>query len=354
MMSSEIAESLASGIIVANRFKVVRKLGEGGCGSVYKVEDLEQKNTFHAMKVEFNSNSNGSVLKMEILTLLRSKKHVAKLIASGKKPTYTYMVMTLLGESLCSLVKKYGPIINVSTQTRIGICLLFGQKQIHDIGYIHRDLKPANIALGYKGTSEERFFMVLDFGLARQFVCETDGKWVMRRPRERALFRGTARYCSLAMHDRLEQGRVDDLWATLYILAELRCKLPWADLCEKNEIADMKRQTTDEVLLSKSPVQLLEFARYVRGLNYYDRPEYETIYRIFESIMKHGGYKWSDPYHWESRFGYDKSISRNKNSLKRNNKADKSPTVSTKTVPTAVPDVPLFQEADFLSNPIGF
>uniref|UniRef100_A0A1I7TL00 Protein kinase domain-containing protein n=1 Tax=Caenorhabditis tropicalis TaxID=1561998 RepID=A0A1I7TL00_9PELO len=115
-------------------FQVTQKLGEGGCGSVFKVEDIEEKNQQYALKVEFNSAQAGNVLKMEvqILSLMINKKHVAKCFASGKKERYSYMVMTLLGESLDSLVRKHGPFLNVSSQIRIGISVLFGIKQIHD------------------------------------------------------------------------------------------------------------------------------------------------------------------------------------------------------------------------------
>ena len=47
-------------------FQVMQKLGEGGCGSVFKVEDIEDKNQQYALKVEFNSANAGNVLKMEV------------------------------------------------------------------------------------------------------------------------------------------------------------------------------------------------------------------------------------------------------------------------------------------------
>ncbi|VDO28574.1 unnamed protein product [Heligmosomoides polygyrus] len=85
------------------------------------------------------------------------------------------------------------------------------------------------MAIGRIGTPEYRFIHILDFGLAREFVILSgDGKLKMRRPRQKALFRGTTRYCSVATHEKTEQGRVDDLWCLLYMLAELRGPLPWA------------------------------------------------------------------------------------------------------------------------------
>lgn len=64
-------------------------------------------------------------------------------------------------------------------------------------------------------------------GLAREYILRADGKAEMRRPRENTLFRGTTKYCSANTHSRSEQGRPDDLWSMVYMLAEMRGPLPW-------------------------------------------------------------------------------------------------------------------------------
>ncbi|KIH61498.1 hypothetical protein ANCDUO_08231 [Ancylostoma duodenale] len=152
---------------------------------------------------------------------------------------------------------KIGKVASVSTQTRVGINILFGVKQLHDIGFVHRDLKPANVAIGRPNTPDYRFLHILDFGLAREFVVVGENrKLQMRRPRPRALFRGTTRYCSINTHEKGEQGRVDDLWSVLYMLAEMRGSLPWCNLREKKDINEMKKRTQHETLLRNSPIQL--------------------------------------------------------------------------------------------------
>ncbi|WKY00675.1 hypothetical protein Q1695_015030 [Nippostrongylus brasiliensis] len=294
---------LPRGKVIAQRWKIVKKLGEGGCGAVYKVEDIKNNNALAALKAESNFVAGGTVLKLEvqILTRLSGRPHVPQLIHSGKKELYCYMVMTLLGDSLGSLLRRVGRTSSVSTQTRVGINILFGVKQIHDIGYVHRDLKPANVAVGRVNTPDHRFLHILDFGLAREYVVREGDKLQMRRPRPRALFRGTTRYCSINTHDKGEQGRVDDLWSLMFMLAEMRGSLPWAHLREKKDINEVKKRTPHEKLLQNSPVQLVKMARHLDTLNYYSHPDYAFLYKQLNDVMKAGKYKFSDPFDWEPK-----------------------------------------------------
>ncbi|CAI5441136.1 unnamed protein product [Caenorhabditis angaria] len=306
---------IPKGKLVGCNWLVVKKLGEGGCGSVYLVKSLEDDSEA-AMKCESNFASGGCVLKLEVAILkkLANKKHVAQLLGAARVTQYSYVVMTLLGESMNKIVKRLNRAVTVSTQCRIAANMLFCMKQIHDIGFIHRDLKPANMALGKKGTSECRFFHILDFGLARQYAVPSNNdpnRMKMRRPRDRALFRGTTRYCSIRMHDRAEQGRVDDLWSMIYLLAELRGPLPWATQSDKRIVGEMKRLHTDEVILQNSPTEFLEIAAHLRTLTYFHRPDYFKIYMLIMAVMEKGRFEWDDPFDWE--FGTTtKSLTPNK------------------------------------------
>lgn len=121
----------------------------------------------------------------------------------------------------------------------------------------------------------------------------------MRRPRERAHFRGTVRYCSANAQERGEQGRPDDLWCLLYILVELRGALPWSRVRDRDKVLRMKINVELESLLHNCPVELLSFARHLRGLNYYTRPDYSFLFHLLEQVMDAGAIRFSDPYDWE-------------------------------------------------------
>ena len=62
------------------------------------------------------------------------------------------------------------------------------------------------------------------------------------------MYRGTPRYCSMAAHQRKDQGRVDDLCGWLHMLVELHCGLPWRNERDEARIAKMKGEMVPEKL----------------------------------------------------------------------------------------------------------
>ncbi|VDP00110.1 unnamed protein product, partial [Heligmosomoides polygyrus] len=266
--------NFAKGQIISKRWKVKQKLGEGGFGAVYKVLDLETKNN--------------------ILRTLGDIPYFPHLLDSGKKSTYSYIVITLLGPSLNKILKFFGRVCSISTQVRIGINTLYALKQLHDIGFLHRDLKPGNVAVGPVGTPEFRFIHIFDFGLARRFIITQSGQKPpkMRRPRPRVHFRGTLRYCSINCHEKGEQGRDDDLWCFFYMLVELRGRLPWSNVREGLGILEMKRTVDVEELLKDCPVEFISIEQHLKSLNYYLRPDYALIYRLLMQVMNAGNFKY--------------------------------------------------------------
>ncbi|EYC21725.1 hypothetical protein Y032_0018g3498 [Ancylostoma ceylanicum] len=99
-----IAGQLPKGKVVGKRWKILKKLGTGSFGAVYKVEDINTCE-FAALKAEA-IQSKGNVLKLEahILRRLANCPMFVNILQSGKKEFYSYVVMTLLGPSLDTLI----------------------------------------------------------------------------------------------------------------------------------------------------------------------------------------------------------------------------------------------------------
>ncbi|KAH7724682.1 CK1/TTBKL protein kinase [Aphelenchoides avenae] len=252
-------------------------------------------------------------------------------------------------------------------EIRVGTHILYGIKQLHEVGYVHRDIKPANLAVGYKG-KEARVIHMLDFGLSREYVIRNGGKPEMRRPRDNTLFRGTTKYCSANVHTRAEQGRADDLWSMIFLLVEMRGALPWDHIRDKHEIGKIKNETSDEQLLHKCAPKMMRIVEHLRTLDYFKRPDYAFIYSVFREIMADNGVKHSDPFDWETDTNKDKTsnTSRRKERLRtisEDPSLDKShdgtlehggKTAATNEESTNASEKPAVSEKDFAKNEIGF
>uniref|UniRef100_A0A0N4ZEP9 non-specific serine/threonine protein kinase n=1 Tax=Parastrongyloides trichosuri TaxID=131310 RepID=A0A0N4ZEP9_PARTI len=281
-----------------NRFVITEKISEGSYGSVYV---CKEKGTGKeaALKAEMLSNS-GNCLKLEvqILKRLKGKRHVAQFISCGKCGNFCYMIMTLLGKSLSYYIYNCKLQFTMPTILRIILQSLYALKQIHESGFIHRDMKPANMTVG-RGGIDKRIIHIIDFGLAREFVILDNGRLRLRKPRDRCLFRGTIKYCSINALENAEQGRGDDLVSLFYICSEFSNQLPWSSATTKTQVLQIKKEVPDKELYPSDCETLGEILSYVKGIRYNQRPDYFYIYAKLKEELDQWGCMYSDPYDWE-------------------------------------------------------
>ena len=110
---------------------------------------------------------------------------------------------------------------------------------------------------GYAPATFRTVYLV-DFGLSRKYI--NGGKLIRR---ERAAFRGTLRYVSLNVHERKDQGPVDDLISLFYSIIEMsEGTLPWTRLRDQDEIRRLKNQATEGDLCCQQPAHLYGFYKY--------------------------------------------------------------------------------------------
>jgi len=162
----------APGVLVAQKFQLVRILGEGGMGSVWVAKNL-------ALDVHVALKLIRSELAQHVPGLEERLLQEARAAASIEHPAVIkvfdfgltelsdpYIAMELLhGESLGGTIKRRGklnPVRAVQTLLPIVEALLAA----HERGVVHRDLKPDNIFLARTagGRLEPK---VLDFGIAK-------------------------------------------------------------------------------------------------------------------------------------------------------------------------------------------
>ncbi|XP_068110244.1 tau-tubulin kinase 2 isoform X2 [Hyperolius riggenbachi] len=301
----EQPDILSVGVLVKERWKVLRKIGGGGFGEIYDALDLLTRENV-ALKVE-SAQQPKQVLKMEVAVLkkLQGKDHVCRFIGCGRNDRFNYVVMQLQGRNLADLRRSQSRgTFSISTMLRLGKQILEAIESIHSVGFLHRDIKPSNFAMGRFPSTCRKCYM-LDFGLARQF---TNSCGDVRPPRAVAGFRGTVRYASVNAHRNREMGRHDDLWSLFYMLVEFVVgQLPWRKIKDKEQVGSIKERYEHRLMLKHLPPEFYLFLEHISGLDYFTKPDYPLLISVFDNSMKSYGVVESDPYDWE-KTGMDGSL----------------------------------------------
>lgn len=156
-----------SGNLINERYKLVKKIGEGGFGAVFEAEDL-LLNTRVALKFLSPSIVSGDKkfirVKREInLSRKITDDRIIKIYSLEKHEDIYFIVMELIkGKSFqeyCRGKNKTG----WEDLKSIYLKILEGVRTLHQNGIIHRDLKPSNIMI-----TEDGEVKILDFGLSKE------------------------------------------------------------------------------------------------------------------------------------------------------------------------------------------
>jgi serine/threonine-protein kinase len=162
-------EDSTIGRMLAGRYRVIRRLGEGGMGSVYEAEHVQLGrrvaikllHEHHATSIDLRTRFEREA---RMLSQLRHP-NVVTITDFGIDDGKPFLVMDLLsGRDLASLIKDG----RVAPERAIGIVrqILRGVAHAHARGLVHRDLKPHNVMVEVLEDGSDHV-TVLDFGLAR-------------------------------------------------------------------------------------------------------------------------------------------------------------------------------------------
>jgi eukaryotic-like serine/threonine-protein kinase len=162
---------LAPGLEISGSLRLVRKLGEGGMGSVW-VADHQTLRTQVAVKfmtehLAQNADAAARFAREATAAAQIKSPHVVQIfdhgLLDGRVP---FIVMELLeGEELSGFMKRQGPLSAEVTGQVIGqMCKALAKAHARSV--IHRDIKPDNVFL--VDSDGEIFVKILDFGIAKQ------------------------------------------------------------------------------------------------------------------------------------------------------------------------------------------
>jgi serine/threonine-protein kinase len=165
-----------SGQVLDGRYRVNRRLGEGGMSYVYRAEEIGSGRTV-AVKILLPrlSRDPASVerLRREATIAMRlDHPNVCPILRLGETADrLIYLIMPFLeGEPLSEHETRRGP-FSVSEGVPLLVQICRGLQRAHELQIIHRDLKPENVMLvpdGERGGEPVYRAVVMDFGLAKE------------------------------------------------------------------------------------------------------------------------------------------------------------------------------------------
>ncbi|MCZ6760938.1 MAG: serine/threonine-protein kinase [Gemmatimonadetes bacterium] len=240
------------GSIIADRYHIKKKLGEGGMGAVYLGEHVKM-GRMSAIKVMTQSMANDpdaiARFNREAANASRiNHANVCAIYDFGETPDgLIYLAMEFIeGEALTDLLKREGALRPDRAANILKQCT-DGLQAAHDLGIVHRDIKPDNIMVT-KARDGSDLVKVVDFGIAKAVGGE-EGQNVTKT----GLVVGTPEYMSPEqLSGDVLDGRSDLYSIALVLFRMLTGGLPFrADTAQETMI----KRLTDQPMKLNQVVQ---------------------------------------------------------------------------------------------------
>ena len=158
-------QRLEPGVLLMDRWRVIRRIGGGGFGSVYLVEDAVVREELVLKILSQHLSLDESMIRRFVQELKLTRRITHRNVIRiydllDLTGAHAISMEYFAGRDLGQVLREDGPL---EVQRALGIVsqVLEGLQAAHDLGIVHRDIKPGNLLLGPDDTTK-----IVDFGLA--------------------------------------------------------------------------------------------------------------------------------------------------------------------------------------------
>lgn len=277
--------------LIGRRYNIIRKLGSGSFGSVYKGKHYKNNNE---VAIKFESiHARVKLLQHETIILKylyeRNTRNIPAIYWYGNHSENLCLVMSLYDCSLYDYILSKKD-LSSSKINSIVYQLINILHSVHDNSVIHRDIKPQNIMI------KNGDLYLIDFGFST-FYIDNDGEHRLDTCTDEII--GSPKYVSYNIHCGSIASRRDDLISLGYLYIFLHDKLlTWENIPDnitvndgynetsiyyyKNIIRQKMKEPSNILLKAQNTDQTLyNYLNYVYKLTYDETPNYDALIMTF-------------------------------------------------------------------------
>jgi eukaryotic-like serine/threonine-protein kinase len=259
-----------SGRVLDGRYRIERKVGEGGMSFVYLAKDVasDEQYAIKVLSAALSSDANAMArLRREASLGMRlAHPNVCHIIRLGETPDgLVYVVMPYVeGEVLSDRNNRLGT-LPLDEVVRFVRDIAAGLHVAHELKIVHRDLKPENVMICQNPGGGERA-VVMDFGLAKERRADAE----LQKLTATGIILGTPEFMSPEqLRGRPLDPRTDVYSLSLMTYEMLSGKLPFTG------------RTQQEMMIARlrsDPVPLRQAAPKLGG--------HEAVERVLQKAMQ--------------------------------------------------------------------
>jgi hypothetical protein len=154
------------GDLVLGRYRLVRRLGAGGFGTVWMAHDERLDRAVAVKKVPLEGGESPRAEREALAAARLGHPGIVALYEAGQDDDAYYLVSELVRGKTLGELEREGALSDLDV-VRIGIGLCDALEHAHARGVIHRDVKPANVMVPDAAEDGAGIAKLTDFGIAR-------------------------------------------------------------------------------------------------------------------------------------------------------------------------------------------